>query len=100
MSLRLDAVNRSPRTMADTTTTAPMPDPAAADQVGNVTNEQDINPWSVTGAQDESGEVAAIDYLNLAKYDPCKIPRPLSRLCAALLTYPSALQEMEHFGYR
>ncbi|SPN98810.1 probable cytoplasmic tryptophanyl-tRNA synthetase [Cephalotrichum gorgonifer] len=51
----------------DSTTTAPIPDPAAADQVENSTAEQDINPWSVTGAQDESGEVAAIDYLNLAK---------------------------------
>lgn len=86
--------------MADTTTTAPMPDPAAADQVGDVNNEQDINPWSVTGAQDESGEVAAIDYINLAKYDPRKTPRPRSRLCAALLTYPSAPQEMEYLVYR
>lgn len=60
--------------MADTTPTAPMPNPAAADAVENVTSEQDINPWSVTGAQDESGEVAAIDYINLARYDPCPSP--------------------------
>lgn len=85
--------------MADTTTTAPMPDPAVADQVGNVANEQDINPWSVTGAQDESGEVAAIDYINLAKYDPCKAPRPSSCLCAAPLTYSSVPQKMEYFDY-
>lgn len=53
----------------DSTTTAPMPNPAAADKVEKPTNEQDINPWSVTGAQDDSGEVAAIDYINLSKYD-------------------------------
>lgn len=44
-----------------------MPNPAAADKVDKPTSEQDINPWSVTGAQDDSGEVAAIDYVNLSK---------------------------------
>jgi hypothetical protein len=29
--------------------------------------EQDINPWSVAGAQNEAGEVVAIDYLALSK---------------------------------
>lgn len=47
-----------------------MPNPAAADKVDKPTSEQDINPWSVTGAQDDSGEVAAIDYVNLSKYGP------------------------------
>lgn len=53
---------------SDSTTTAPVANPADADKVENPTNEQDINPWSVTGAQDDSGEVAAIDYINLSKY--------------------------------
>jgi hypothetical protein len=29
--------------------------------------EQDINPWSVEGAQDETGQVAAIDYATLSR---------------------------------
>lgn len=29
--------------------------------------EQDINPWSVAGAQNDQGEVVAIDYLALSK---------------------------------
>jgi hypothetical protein len=51
-----------------TDTTAPMPDPAAQEDI-NATRDQDINPWSVEGAQDESGQVAAIDYTNLARCD-------------------------------
>lgn len=47
---------------------APIPDPAAG-QDPAASREQDINPWSVEGAQDESGQVAAIDYLNLSRCD-------------------------------
>lgn len=32
--------------------------------------EQDINPWSVAGAQNENGEVVAIDYLTLSQSVP------------------------------
>ncbi|CAI4212947.1 unnamed protein product [Parascedosporium putredinis] len=45
---------------------APIPDPAAG-QDPAASREQDINPWSVEGAQDESGQVVAIDYLNLSR---------------------------------
>jgi hypothetical protein len=31
---------------------------------------QEINPWSVEGAQDEHGQVAAIDYLAISQYVP------------------------------
>lgn len=65
----------------DSTTTAPVANPASADQVEQPSNEQDINPWSVTGAQDDSGEVAAIDYMNLAKYD-ARRPRAIPTLCS------------------
>jgi len=30
--------------------------------------DQDINPWSVEGAQDENGEVASIDYQAICLY--------------------------------
>lgn len=30
--------------------------------------DQDINPWSVEGAQGENGEVAAIDYDAICSY--------------------------------
>lgn len=30
--------------------------------------EQDINPWSVAGAQGENGEIIAIDYVALCQY--------------------------------
>jgi tryptophanyl-tRNA synthetase len=29
--------------------------------------EQDVNPWSVAGAQNEAGEIVAIDYVALSK---------------------------------
>ncbi|KEZ46686.1 Tryptophan--tRNA ligase, cytoplasmic [Scedosporium apiospermum] len=43
---------------------APVPEPAAG-QDAAASREQDINPWSVEGGQDESGQVVAIDYINL-----------------------------------
>jgi len=49
-------------------TAAPVPE-LAAGQDAAASREQDINPWSVEGGQDESGQVVAIDYINLSKSD-------------------------------
>ncbi|KAH8177349.1 tRNA synthetases class I (W and y) domain-containing protein [Sarocladium implicatum] len=38
-----------------------------AETAPQTNQEQDINPWSVAGAQNEKGEVVAIDYLALSK---------------------------------
>jgi hypothetical protein len=48
---------------------ASVPEPVAAGQDAAASREQDINPWSVEGGQDESGQVVAIDYINLSKSD-------------------------------
>lgn len=39
------------------------PKPAAS-------HEQDINPWSVEGGQDENGETVAINYDAICEYAP------------------------------
>lgn len=41
--------------------------PAAAESA-NPQREQDINPWSVEGAQGENGEIIPIDYDAICRY--------------------------------
>lgn len=39
--------------------------------------DQDINPWSVQGGVDENGEVVAIDYKAISKYDETFLDREI-----------------------
>lgn len=48
--------------------------------------EQDVNPWSVAGAQNEEGEVVAIDYMALSK-----LVLPLHLLQTGPRSYPVLL---------
>jgi len=47
--------------------TPPQIAPAVSDNAATAVKDQDINPWSVEGAQDQDGQVVAIDYVSLSK---------------------------------
>jgi hypothetical protein len=56
-----------PTVMASHAPPAAASDAAATSDAATAVKEQEINPWSVEGALDEDGQVAAINYAQLSK---------------------------------
>ena len=56
--------------MAAENDTIELPTPESRSKEANARKDQDINPWSVAGAEGENGEVEAIDYLAICRYVP------------------------------